>query len=88
MAQLATVNVDKNWVALTPEDDTTYYIQNRGGDFLIALEGDNSPAPDEASTEGVVVPPYKTLVYKKGSQADLWLRAYSTKCEVNVSTEA
>ena len=74
------------WVAFTdittPDADTTYYIQNRGPDVLLAVEASAEPT----TVDGVLVQPYKTLNYKKGTQT-LYLRAYSSNCAINVSSE-
>lgn len=86
MAQVAFEQIKNEWVELsdliTVSADTTYFIQNRGNDNLIACEG--SAEPDSAT--GVFVKPYETLVYKKGSE-DLYLRAFDGRCFINISSE-
>lgn len=86
--QIALTTLDKNWVTLasivtTVEDDTTYYIQNRGNDTLVACEGANEPTTEA----GVYVFPKQTVAYKKGTQT-LYLRALGTECTINVTSEA
>ena len=86
MAQIDFRELKTDWVAFTdittPDADTTYFIQNRGPDMLLALEASSKPD----STFGVLVKPMETLVYKKGAQT-LYLRAYLSNCFVNVSKE-
>lgn len=77
------------WVPLSDfiviEDDVTYRIQNRGSDCLLALEAAN--LPDNDATDGVLIPPFAVIHFKLGAQ-DLYLRAYSSVCEVNVYSES
>lgn len=86
MAQIDFENLTTDWVAFTdittPADDTDYFIQNRGPDNLLAVESASEPS----SLDGVLVQPYKTLVYKKGTDT-LYLRAYSSNCAINISSE-
>lgn len=88
MSQVDLVKLTKEFVAFsditTVDADTTYYIQNRGPDVLVALEA--SSTPDE-ELDGVYVPPYCVLQYKQGEQ-NLYLRAGKTNCSINVSKEA
>ena len=84
MAQIELINLDTDWYEFTPTAGTTYHIQNRGGSIVIAQEADSEPT----NTAGILVQPYKTLVYEKGTASALWLRAYSGGATVNVSTEA
>lgn len=76
------------WVSLsdiiTVDASTTYYIQNRGANVLIAVEPDSEPSDDD--TDGVLVQPYKILKYKKGTN-DLYLRAFANMCSINISSE-
>ena len=86
MAQVSLNTLTNKWVAFTtittPADDTNYYIQNRGSDFLVAAESASEPT----DAIGVMVKPFETLVYKKGTNT-LYLRAYTTVCTINVSSE-
>lgn len=89
MSQVDFETLSDEWKALSDiisvDADTTYYLQNRGADTMIALESSSEPT---ANTQGgVVVLPYKTVTYKKGTQ-DLYLRAFSSSCAVNISSEA
>lgn len=84
MAQVELMELTTTWTALTPESDTVYHIQNRGSDIVIAQEADATPD----DMEGILIQPYKTLVYEKGTATALYLRAYSGTASVNVSTEA
>lgn len=85
MAQEAFESLTNEWTALsdiiTVADDTTYYIQNRGPDVLIACESSSEPTSDE----GTVVLPYFVAKYEKGD--DVYLRASSGKCSVNISSK-
>ena len=86
MAQIGLQNLTTEWTAFTdittPDADTNYYIQNRGPDILLAVESSAEPT----TVDGVLVQPYKTLNYKKGTQT-LYLRAYASNCAINVSSE-
>ena len=86
MAQEAFESLTSEWTALsdiiTVGADTNYYIQNRGADILLAVESASEPT----TLDGVLVKPYQTLNYKKGT-GDLYLRAYSSNCAINVSSE-
>lgn len=79
--------IGKDWVAFTdittPDADTTYHIQNRGSGIMVGLEASSEPT----TSEGVLVQPMETLVYKKGEQA-LYLKAYDGKCYINTTSEA
>lgn len=79
--------LDTEWKPLSNfvvvEDDVTYRIQNRGADFLLALEAASTPSD---SVAGVLIPPYSVLYFKRGTQ-DLYLRAFSSKCEANIYSE-
>lgn len=86
MAQEYYGQVNNAWTALadliTVDGDTTYHIQNRGGDDLLLCEGADEPSiPD-----GVVAKPYKSVEYKKGTD-DLYLKANSTGCYINITSE-
>lgn len=85
--QVDLVNLTTEWVALstitTVEDNTNYYIQNRGGGILIGLESSSTPT---ATKGGILVRPFEVAKYKKGTQ-NLYLRAYSGQCEVNITSE-
>lgn len=86
MAQIELVELTNEWKAfsdiVTPADNTDYYIQNRFGTML-ACEGASEPTTEE----GVILKPYKTLKYKKGTQ-NLYLKAIGNKCTINVSSGA
>ena len=88
MAQVDFQQLTNEWTALsdliTVGADTTYYLQNRGPDTLVALE--SSSEPDADSQEGVMCQPYKVVKYKKGTQ-DLYLKAFNQSCAVNISSE-
>jgi hypothetical protein len=82
-------NLNKNWTAFstivgTVGADTNYQIQNRGADTLVLLESSDTPSNDTQA--GVMVLPYATCIYKKGTQ-DLYLRAFNRNCSVNVTSE-
>ena len=40
--------------------------------------------PDDA--EGIIIKPFESVIYKKGTQT-LYLRAFTSECAVNVSME-
>lgn len=84
MSQIDTVSLTTEWTAftdITTPDSSTYYIQNRGSDYLLALESASEPS---TTTDGVVVPPYKVLSYVAGTDT-LYLRAYGSSCSINVT---
>lgn len=89
MSQVDFETLTDEWKALSNiisvDADTTYYLQNRGVDTMIALESSSAPAANAQG--GVMVLPYKTVQYKKGTQ-DLYLRAFNKSCAVNISSEA
>lgn len=85
MAQVEVKNLTSSWEALGSSSGTTYRIQNRGANIVIAQEA--SSAPEAGNTDGIFVQPYKTVVYEQGT-GDLYLRAFSGTASVNVSTEA
>jgi hypothetical protein len=76
----------KEWVALgdliTVESDTTYYIQNRGPDVLVALQASGQPEADNDG--GDLVLPNVQAEYIKGTQ-DLYLRAFHNNCSINIT---
>ena len=86
MAQVGLNTLTKEWLAFseitTPDEGTTYYIQNRGSDFLLAAESSSTPS----DAFGILVRPFEVIKYEKGSQ-NLYLRAYTTNCTVNVTSE-
>lgn len=86
MAQISLQNLTTEWVAFSSitavDANATYYIQNRGADYLVACEGSSEPI----TQEGVFVPPSKILKYKKGNQ-NLYLRASTKGCSINISNE-
>ena len=67
---------------VTPEANVKYTIQNRGADILVLLEA--SSLPDNDVEDGVLVQPYVQAFYVKGEQ-NLYLRAFSKNCAVNVT---
>lgn len=82
-------NITKDWTAFstivgTVGASTNYQIQNRGADTLVLLESSATPADDTQA--GVMLLPYMTCVYKKGTQ-DLYLRAFNRNCSVNITSE-
>lgn len=88
MAQVKFEGLTNEWTALsdiiTVSTDTTYYIQNRGADTLVALESFTEPAAD--NREGFMCQPYKVIEYKKGIQ-DLYLRSFNKSCAINITSE-
>ena len=86
MSQIKLQQLDNNWVnastIFTPVSDKTYYLQNRGNDYMVACEG--SQVPTDMS--GVYIAPHKMARYKLGSQ-NLYLRAHNGTCSVNISDE-
>lgn len=87
MAQIKFEQLTNEWTALddiiSVDADTTYYIQNRGADTLVALE--SSTDPTENNQEGIMCQPYKVLQYKKNEQ-NLYLRAFNRSCAVNITS--
>lgn len=86
MAQEEFEQLTQEWTdfgdIVTVDDGTTYYIQNRGSDTLVALE--SASTPDADNQEGVMILPYQFAVYEKGSE-NLYLRAFNKSCAVNIS---
>lgn len=86
MAQEDFEELTNTWKALsdiiTVDADTTYYIQNRGSDMLLACEG----AAEPTDSVGILVKPFGALKYKKGTDT-LYVRAYTTSCFINISSE-
>ncbi len=86
MTQVAFEKLTNEWVALsdiiTVDDDATYYLQNRGSGILLAQE--TSEAPSNNDMKGVLIKPYETAKYKSNG-GDLYMRAYSSSCSVNIS---
>jgi len=87
MAQEGLTQLTKEWSVLsdiiTVDADKTYYIQNRGSDMLLACEG--AAEPNDAV--GVLVRPFEVLKYKKGT-GSLYVKAYTTTCTINITSEA
>lgn len=82
-------NLTKDWVAFstiigTVGANINYQIQNRGADTLVLLESSDTPSDDTQS--GVMLLPYATCIYKKGTQ-DLYLKAFNQNCSVNITSE-
>ena len=67
---------------ITVDADKTYYIQNRGADLLVACESASTPLDGG----GILVRPYRILKYKKGT-GNLYLRAFTNTCSINISSE-
>lgn len=88
MAQEAFEKLTNEWTALsdkiTVDEDATYYIQNRGSDVLLAQEAGATPTSDDVN--GVLVKPYEVAKYKVNG-GDLYLRAYSSNCSVNITSD-
>ena len=80
-------NLTTEFVALedlmTIDPDVTYQIQNRGPDYLLAVEPDAEPTTEA----GTLLKPYsdKLPLYKKG-QNTLYLRALHSNCSFNVTS--
>lgn len=76
--------IGRNWVDFntitTPAADTTYQIYNRGPFNVLAVEASATPT----TQAGVLVRPYETLIYKKGTQT-LYLKAEGA---TNINTSA
>lgn len=84
MAQIDLVTLTTEWTPftdITTPDTSTYYIQNRGSDFLLALESASTPS---STDDGVIVPPYECLTYVAGTDT-LYLRSYGSTCSINVT---
>ena len=76
------------WIRLADDytftSGKTYYIQNRGPDFLMTLEPDSEPsATDDA---GDIWKPLDRLEYEVGTN-DLYVRASNTNCSINISVK-
>lgn len=86
MAQEAFESLTSDWTVvsdiITVDADTTYYIQNRGADILLAVESSAEPT----TLDGVLVKPYDVLKYKKGTD-DLYVKAYTSTCSINITSE-
>lgn len=73
---IADVKIPSTWTTLaslitTVESDATYVIMNSSPDVMYAVEGDTEPAD---TVIGVPVLPNNFLNYKKGTQANLYLK--------------
>lgn len=82
-------NLTSDWTSFstiigTVDAGTNYSIQNRGADTLVLLESSDTPA--DGTQAGVMLLPYMTCVYKKGTQ-NLYLRAFNQNCSVNITSE-
>lgn len=79
-------NITNEWTPFSEITDVdvsaTYYIQNRGGDTLVALESES--LPDDAEQAGNLILPYQQVKYEKGSQ-NLYLRALNRICGINIT---
>lgn len=77
--------IGREWVPFTdittPEENVTYQIYNRGNFAVLAVEADTTPT----GQAGVLVRPFETLVYKKGTQT-LYLKALG-KTNINTTSE-
>jgi hypothetical protein len=87
MANVTLKILTTEWVDATTEYGLTsgkdYLIQNRGGaDFCLAL--DSVTAPQEDDVDGVLIPSLMQAHYKAGS-GNLYVRAYSGTCSINIS---
>lgn len=76
------------WVRLADEytftAGKTYYIQNRGADYLLTLEPDS--APSENDDGGDMWKPYERLTYEVGTN-DLYVRAFNSNCSINITVK-
>lgn len=80
---VADVTITNDWTTLTSlittvEADAEYVIINNSPIPIYAVEGDAEPTNDIV---GAVVPPTCFVSYKKGSQAELYLRNSSPSLE-------
>lgn len=88
MAQIKFFTLTEEWsefgdiIEDTPQNNKLYYIQNRGNDCFIACEGDSEPENEY----GIIVPPRSVVKYEVGDQ-NLYLKAKSGICAINVSME-
>ncbi len=80
--------ITTDWVRLADDytftSGKTYYIQNRGPDFLMTLEPDS--APSATDNDGDIWKPLDRLEYEVGTN-DLYVRASSTNCSINISVK-
>lgn len=83
MAQIGFDVIGDTWVDAstlgTMSSGKSYYIQNRGSGFLLAVESASEPT-DEA---GMEVQPYKVIKYTVETDK-LWLKATMGVCNVNI----
>lgn len=82
---VADVKVPNEWTTLaslitTVDADTTYVLVNSSPDTLYAVEGDTTPSE---AVIGVILIPEDYIVYKKGTQANLYLRNGATPVVMN-----
>lgn len=86
MANVTLDALTTEWVDATTEYSLTsgkdYLIQNRGADFCLAL--DSATAPQAEDVDGVLIPNLMQAHYKAGS-GNLYVRAYSGTCSINIS---
>ena len=72
---IADVKISNTWAALSTlvniEEDAEYTIMNSSPDDLYFVEGDTTPA---AGVIGSLVLPGNFVKYKKGSQANLYIK--------------
>ena len=72
---IADVKIPSTWTALstltTVDDTSTYQIVNNSPDDLYFVEGDTTPTE---AIIGVIVAPGNYVMYKKGSQANLYIK--------------
>lgn len=86
---IADVKLPSNWTTLESlisdvESDATYVIINSSPDDIYAIEGDTAPE----NTIGVPIVSGNYLMYKKGSQAHLYLRnGYSPVMASGIDTQ-
>lgn len=73
---IADVKIPSSWTSLadlitTVDPASEYLLINSSPDLMYAVEGDTTPADDVI---GVPVLPNNYIQYKKGSQANLYIR--------------
>jgi hypothetical protein len=62
----------------------TYELQNRGNGYILALESNTEPQPNNMA--GLIIKPLDIFSYKKGTQT-LYLRSLSSECAINTRSD-
>lgn len=86
---IADVKIPSEWTPLSNftevEADAEYVLINSSPDLMFAVEGDEPPMDDVI---GVPVMSYNYITYKKGAQANLYIRnAYTPVYSDGVDTQ-